>query len=163
MSRANFRQRSWKGTERRNSGATSHLCPVLPHSLGVSEKLRHPGRDQRRRKPPQKGRSEGGSAHRKPREQGSQTAHRTDKGVEAMTPYGSPGPRGRTTDHRAEGRTRGRARAKGPMPRGMGRPRNDHRAEARTTRSGPREQPRRGAGLPARSAQKRRRPPRADG
>lgn len=75
-----------------------------------------------------------------------------------MTPYGSPGPRGRTTDHRAEGRTRGRARAKGPKPRGMGRPRNEHRAEARTTRSAPGSRRAEEPPLAARSAQKGRRP-----
>ena len=75
-----------------------------------------------------------------------------------MTPYGSPGPRGRTTDHRAEGRTRGRARAKGPKPRGMGRPRNDHRAEARTTRSAPGSRRAEEPPLAARSAQKGRGP-----
>jgi hypothetical protein len=96
---------------------------------------------------------------RRTKKRGSTAARRPPGkpgGRQPTTPYGSPGPRGRTTDNRAEGRTRGRARAKGPKPRGMGRPRNDHRAEARTTRSGPRERPAQG-GRPWRPPQWRKR------
>lgn len=60
----------------------------------------------------------GGGAHRKTREKGSQTAHRTDKGAEATTPTGAQGPAAGppTTDQsgepggRAAKRTRGGGR-----------------------------------------------------
>lgn len=71
---------------------------------------------------------------------GSKAARRPTeptRGQKRRPPSGAPGPRGRPTGYRAEGRPRGRARAKGPKPRGMGHKSTDHRAEARPTRSAP--------------------------
>lgn len=148
------RTRSFRGNSRGMSSHRrrrcevpgGHLCPVLPHSLGVSEKLRHPGGDQRRRSRRKKGEPKGGAARTENR--GSRAARRLTeptKGAEAMTPNGSPRAPGAAHRPQSRGPTQGEGEGQGPKAQGEEATRPDNRAEARTTRSAPREQPRRGA------------------
>lgn len=118
MSRPDFRQRSWEGTESSHTGVMHHPCPVLPSFPGKRKKLRHLCR-----------RISGGAAaarraggrRKKPREQGAQTAQGGNEGAvtdgppRAQTPRAGPP----TTEPRRHG-NEGTNRNEGT--RGTGRP-----------------------------------------
>ena len=132
MSRPDFRQRSWKGTDRSHSGATSHLCPVLPRFPGKRKKQRHHcmrnSGGASRRRPKRRGGVGAGTERRKQRE----TAQWIGRAIRPPPPQRGQTPRAGLPTTEQSGEPGGKARAKGPMPRGEGVPQPDNRAEPRT-------------------------------